>query len=259
MTSQEFTIEACGKTDVGQVRSANQDSFLVDDSNGLFVVADGMGGHAGGEIASQLAIQEIRAFLASHSELLNDPKLTHPDGRISSVLADAVNHASTRIYERALEEPSLKGMGTTATVLKVIGSHAYCAHVGDSRCYLIRAGFIYQLTSDHSLVSEQVRAGILSKEEAEGHHLRNVITRSVGYQEEEDVDTTTLSLEPGDLFLICSDGLHGKVTDQELSLLTGEHGTKVVEKLISLANERGGDDNITAVVIKTKVSGENSR
>ncbi len=259
MTSNQFMIEARGKTDVGQVRSANQDSFLVDESASLFVVADGMGGHAGGEIASQLAIQEIQAFLAAHSDLIESPNLIHPDGRISSILADAVNHASTKIYERALEEPSLKGMGTTATVLKIIGSHAYCAHVGDSRCYLIRAGFIYQLTSDHSLVGEQVRAGILTKEEAEGHHLRNVITRSVGYQEEEDVDTTTLALEPGDLFLLCSDGLHGKVTDQELSLISGEHEIKSVDRLIKLANERGGDDNISVVVVKAKVSGKNSR
>src|SRR5690606_11353763 len=121
-------------------------------------------------------------------------------------------------------------------------------HVGDSRLYLLRCGFIYQITNDHSLVSEQVRAGLLTREEAELHHLRNVITRSVGYQEEEDVDTTSFVLEDGDLLLLCSDGLHGKVSDQELSQLTKEHELDAIEKLIALANERGGDDNISVVV-----------
>jgi protein phosphatase len=147
-------------------------------------------------------------------------------------------------------------MGTTATVLKIVDDHAYIGHVGDSRCYLLRCGFIYQITNDHSLVGEQVRAGILSKEEAELHNLRNVITRSVGYQEEEDVDTTSLSLEDGDLFLLCSDGLFSsrKVTDKEISHEVEALETKAVAKLIALANERGGDDNITVVVIKVKAT-----
>jgi len=247
-------IHAAGLTDVGQVRSSNQDSLLIDEAKRLFIVADGMGGHAGGEIASSLCVDEVAKNLQTQGDLFA-PRgdRQHPDPRISNALAHAINHASTRIYERALEEPSLRGMGTTATVVKLVDDHAYVAHVGDSRCYLLRCGLIYQITNDHSLVSEQVRAGILTKEEAELHHLRNVITRSVGYQEEEDVDTTSLALEDGDLLLLCSDGLHGKVSDKELSLLTKDLGPQAVTKLIALANDRGGDDNITVVVVRIKV------
>ena len=244
-----------GRTDVGQVRSANQDSYLIDEASHLYVVADGMGGHAGGEIASSLCVQEVARYLRENAEVfaVKDDR-QHPDARTSNTLAHAINYASTRIYERALEEPSLRGMGTTATVLKILDGHAYVAHVGDSRCYLMRCGFIYQITNDHSLVSEQVRAGILTKEEAEAHHLRNVITRSVGYQEEEDVDTTSVALENGDLFLLCSDGLHGKVSDKEISVLTKEHRTSVAPRLVALANERGGEDNITVVVVQVTVT-----
>jgi len=259
MTQSKLVVEAHGNTNIGRVRSTNQDSFLVDHDLNLYIVADGMGGHAGGEIASRLAIDEIANFVRTNAAVFKNPDTEHPDGRISTIMADAVNHASTKIYERALEEPGLKGMGTTATVVKFVDGYAYCAHVGDSRCYLVRAGFIYQLTNDHSLVSEQVRAGILTKEEAEQHHLRNVITRSVGYQEEEDVDTTSLLLETGDIMMLCSDGLHGKVLDRELSQLLKELDTKSVERLIALANDRGGDDNITVVVMKTKVSDKSSR
>lgn len=269
-----ITITADGKTDVGQVRSTNQDSYLVSSDEQLFIVADGMGGHAGGEIASSLCVQEISKYLkenllhvdavgkkqphgkvqVGHVGLTGPGKEPSPDTRIAHTLAHAVNHASTRIYERALEDPGLRGMGTTATVCKIVDDFAYIAHVGDSRLYLQRCGFIYQITNDHSLVSEQVRAGLITKEEAELHHLRNVITRSVGYQEEEDVDTTSLVLEDGDVLLLCSDGLHGKVNDREISQAMSEHGIKAVGNLIAMANERGGEDNITVVILKVKVA-----
>ena len=247
----KIQIAAQGLPHIGQVRSTNQDSFLLSPEENLYIVADGMGGHAGGEIASSLCVQEISSFFAQHKELFASlPDRRHPDPKISNILASAINHASTKIYERALENPNLKGMGTTATVCKIVESNAYVAHVGDSRCYLLRCGFIYQLTNDHSLVGEQVRAGLITKEEAELHHLRNVITRSVGYQEEEDVDTTSILLEDKDVLLLCSDGLHSKVTDKEISLIAASEGPAGVQKLINLANERGGDDNITAVIIK---------
>lgn len=238
------------------MRSANQDSLLVDEKARLFIVADGMGGHAGGEIASGLCVQEIQKHLARNGGLFDQNiGRAHPDARLANVLAEAINHASTRIYERALEEPSLRGMGTTATVVKIVDDHAYLAHVGDSRCYLVRSGFVYQLTNDHSLVSEQIRAGLLTREEAEAHHLRNVITRSVGYQEEEDVDTTSLQLEHSDALLLCSDGLYGnsKVSDQEISLTIQNLGVGAVPKLVASANDRGGDDNITVIVVGIKV------
>jgi len=245
-------IDANGHTDIGQVRSTNQDSLLLNNQENLFIVADGMGGHAGGEIASKLCVEYVDKFLKN--ELTTSiPKDQHPSTTLLSELANSVNFASSKIYEKALEEPSLKGMGTTATVLKIIDGHAYSAHVGDSRLYLLRKGFIYQVTHDHSLVNEQVRAGILSPEEAELHHLRNVITRSVGYQEEEDVDTNCFKLEDGDFMLMSSDGLHGKVSNKEITKSLKSNDLHSVNRLIDLANERGGDDNITVIVVKIQV------
>jgi serine/threonine protein phosphatase PrpC len=249
----ELNINSIGSTDIGMLRSVNQDAFLTDDSRHLYVVADGMGGHAGGEIASQICIESIQSYL---KEKLtdNDLRLGHPNMEVRTILAGAVNYASSKIYERALEEPMLKGMGTTATLLKLIDSYAYTAHVGDSRLYLFRAGFLYQMTSDHSLVSEQIRAGLLTEEEAAFHQLRNVITRSVGYQEEEEVDTSAFAVLNGDLLLICSDGLYSKISDQEIAGILKEYGLKSAPRLIALANERGGDDNISVVLVETKAS-----
>lgn len=242
-----------GQTDVGRVRSTNQDSFLVDDAIGLYIVADGMGGHAGGEIASRIAVEQINARVQRQIDLFNPTTITtHPHAPIINELSESVNHASARIYEHSLEDPSLRGMGTTTTAVKIVGEYAYCAHVGDSRLYLLRSGFIYQLTFDHSLVNEQVRAGIITPEEAEVHHLKNVITRSVGYQEEEDVDTLCVLLKSGDYLLLCSDGLHGKLSDAEISKTCASLGLTAVESMIQMANERGGEDNITAVLVEIR-------
>ena len=243
------TVTGIGLTDVGQVRSTNQDSLLVDEEARLYIVADGMGGHAGGEIASRICVEKIQERVRSEAQVLNSAK-EHPEPSILSCLSNSVNYASSKIYEHSLEDPSLRGMGTTATAVKVIDNFAYFAHVGDSRLYLIRQGFIYQMTFDHSLVNEQVRAGIITPEEAEFHHLKNVITRSVGYQEEEDVDASCFSLEDGDFLLLCSDGLHGKISDAELSNKISKEGLDSVPELVNLANDRGGEDNITALIIK---------
>lgn len=243
-------VEAMGATDVGRIRQTNQDAFTVDLNNQLFVVADGMGGHAGGEVASRICVQEIASYLHSHERMFRDSQARHPDPRLGSLLAEAINHASMRIYEKALEEPDLKGMGTTSTLLMLVEGQAYCAHVGDSRLYLIREGFIYQITHDHSLVSEQLRAGLITSEQAKVHERRNVITRSVGYQEYEDVDSFTFATASGDILLLCSDGLHGKLTDEEISNKCRSLGCAAVHDLIAGANSRGGDDNITAVVVK---------
>lgn len=242
-----FQITGNGNTHVGRVRSSNQDSYLCDNKRGLYIVADGMGGHAGGEVASSLAVQNIRSYLDTHLT----PAVVGSDGSISAaatIVAESINHASMRIYERALEEPTLKGMGTTATVVRVMGRTIVCAHVGDSRLYLLRCGYIYQITTDHSLVSEQIRAGIITKEEAENHHLRNVITRSVGYQEQEDVDSYILELEDGDLLVMCSDGLHGRVPEEVITECCQKYGVSAVDHLIAEANQRGGDDNISVII-----------
>jgi protein phosphatase len=163
MPDMELTINAHGNTHIGRVRATNQDSYLCDNKRFLYMVADGMGGHAGGEVASSLAVSNIRSFLDSNFPL--DASLAHSgQSQALGILADAINHASMKIYERALEEPSLKGMGTTATVVRINGRSLVCGHVGDSRLYLIRFGYIYQITTDHSLVSEQLRAGMITKE-----------------------------------------------------------------------------------------------
>jgi protein phosphatase len=252
---KQMVVRAQGQTDPGRVRPTNQDSYLVDESGGLFIVADGMGGHAGGEIASRLCIQEIAGYIRRNAALVEpDPERKHPDQKIQKMLAEAVNHASARIYDRALEDPALKGMGTTATLFKTVDDYGYVAHVGDSRLYLVRCGFNYQITLDHSLVSEQVRAGLLTKEEAELHHLRNVITRSVGYQEEEYVDTCAIRLEDHDKILICSDGLHGKISDQEIVRMVKGDTASALGRMIDEANARGGEDNISAVLVSIQVS-----
>jgi protein phosphatase len=244
-------ISGSGNTHVGRVRQTNQDSYLCDNKRLLYIVADGMGGHAGGEVASSLAVSNVRSFIDLHltPEKLND---TGSSGALS-VLGEAINHACVKIYERALEEPSLKGMGTTATVMRIHNRTLLCGHVGDSRLYLIRCGYLYQITTDHSLVSEQIRAGIISRQEAERHHLRNVITRSVGYQEQEDVDTYSLELNDGDLVVLCSDGLHGKVSEETIVNYCQKYGVLAVDHLIAEANNNGGDDNISVIICLIKV------
>ena len=246
----EIKFSCRGQTNRGLVRSVNQDTFLVNENYGIFIVADGMGGHAGGEIASKMCVNIICDEIKSR--LLNLKK-SEPQSYLTSELSDIVNKASTKIYEKSLEEPSLKGMGTTVSLLLVSqGNLGYIAHVGDSRLYLIRSGFIYQITEDHSLVAEQVKSGLITEEEAKYHQLRNVITRSVGYQENEYVDTSVIPLYKNDHIIICSDGLHGKVSSREISKYVHRHDIDAVDALTDLANERGGDDNITTVVIKIK-------
>jgi protein phosphatase len=246
--SISFKIEAAGETDIGRVRATNQDSFLLENSCQLYGVADGMGGHAGGEIASLVCVEKIVEYLKE--KYSDSKKEVHPSRMIMSTMGRAINVSSSKIFERALEEPALMGMGTTATIMQVFEDYAYFAHVGDSRLYLLRCGLLFQLTNDHSLVAEQVRAGLIPEEEAETHHLRNVITRSVGYQEEEDVDTYYCKIEKGDTFLLCSDGLHGKLKDQAIAKILPKPLGECSKELILQANNNGGQDNITVVLVR---------
>ena len=244
-------ITARGETDIGLTRASNQDAFLVDDARRLFMVADGMGGHAGGEVASNLCVKRVASWIAKHAtaSMLASMDDTRRQTHVCSVLVQAINHASTSIFEHALEEPQLMGMGTTASVLMIYGKQAYIAHVGDSRVYLIRDRFIYQLTNDHSLIGEQLRAGVISSQEAKNARMQNVITRSVGYQEMEDVDTSTIEIEPNDLFVLSSDGMHGRIDDEEISHTVNKNELNAVKELVELANARGGKDNITLIVV----------
>ena len=248
--TKQLKVNARGLTDRGLVRKTNQDAYLIDLDSLLMIVADGMGGHAGGEVASKLCIECVDEVF--HTSIADTPLENLDELTLYRSLSNSINVASTKIYEKALEEPNLKGMGTTATVIKIISDKGFFAQVGDSRLYLLRCGFIYQLTQDHSLVSEQVAAGVISEEEAKNHQLRNVITRSVGYQEEEYVDTDSLDLEDQDFLILCSDGLHGKVSNKEIANLVLRYEVDAVDPLIDLANERGGEDNITLIILKVR-------
>jgi len=234
-------------------RTNNEDNYLINDELNLFVVCDGMGGHVGGEYASAIAVNTVEEVLSS---IETDPemKLPQADGPVEVTrekLRYAVRLAGKRIFEKAAAEPEYKGMGTTALVLLLESGNAYLAHVGDSRGYLVRDGRIEQLTEDHSLVNEKVKAGVLTREEAKHHRLRNVITRSLGYTEEVEIDVQVKALRRDDAFLLCSDGLSNLVETQEMGeAILRNPLQSAARKLIHTACERGGDDNVTAVVVR---------
>lgn len=249
-------IEARGVTDVGLRRDHNEDALLVDEALGLFVVADGMGGHAGGGTASRLAVETIQAAIRHAREA--EPEAFGSEAGVEEspvpdVLREAVEEACAVIYRTAQADPELAGMGTTVTAALVDGRTAYVAHVGDSRCYLVREGRIYQVSEDHSLVNEQLKAGAISADEAKHSRFKNIITRSVGFEADVAVDMMGLEVEPGDRLVVCCDGLSNLVDDQEiLEAVSATPLEAAPKKLIDLANERGGDDNVTVIVVHVR-------
>lgn len=250
-------VRAFGISDVGKRREKNEDSFLVNEDLGLYAVADGMGGHLGGDFASGLAIGTLEEIVRALGE---DPDATLQDegdaygvkpGDCQSYLRYAIRLASKRIYDKARSDPALRGMGTTTVALFFSEGKAYIANVGDSRAYRIRGDRIIQITKDHSLVSEQIRAGILSEGDARAHRLKNIITRSVGFQEDVDADIDIRVVRKGDRFLLCSDGLSNLVDDDEIrDVISTNDIEPACRRLVDIANERGGDDNITVVLLE---------
>ena len=248
-------ITSCGITDVGQKRQNNEDNFLINDEINLYVVADGMGGHVGGEFASQIAVTTIEEVIQNVEV---DPEATRPDwGALGSAVAIsgeklkyAIRLAGKRIFDRTNDEPELRGMGTTTVAMLFDQNKVFLAHVGDSRAYLIRNGTVMQVTEDHSLVNEQIRLGLITREAARNHKLKNIITRSVGYQEDVEIDTIVRPTEKGDRFCLCSDGLSNLVDENEIMDVVGNSASTEVaaQRLIDLANSRGGDDNITLII-----------
>jgi PPM family protein phosphatase len=249
-----LTTEAFGLTDVGRKRQHNEDAMMVDASLGLFMVADGMGGHAAGEVASARATEVVKQHIAANRHLLKDlAQNPTADSRsaAAALVEVAVQRACADIYRTAMTDASKRGMGTTFVCLAVGGNKGVIGHVGDSRVYLVRHGQCHRLTEDHTLVAAQLKAGTITKEQAATSQYRNVITRAVGIQESVQVDTLIVDLMPGDVFLLCSDGLHGYMEDEEiLPLVAGLQPGDLPRKLVEIANERGGKDNITAVVVK---------
>jgi protein phosphatase len=245
-------VAARGQTDVGRKRDHNEDSFLVDEDLGLFVVADGMGGHAGGGTASQIAVRTIQERMKVAQK--TDPQFFREPGPLEEspvreVLREAVETACLNIFQAARGDPSLAGMGTTVTAALLNGSNAFVAHVGDSRCYLARRGAIYQISEDHSLVNEQLKAGAITADEARNSRFKNIITRSVGFEADVAVDMMGFELEPDDRLVVCCDGLSNQVDDQEImDIVTRTPLEQAPGALIDLANDRGGDDNITVIV-----------
>jgi PPM family protein phosphatase len=241
-------------TDVGMKREHNEDSFLVNEDLGLFVVCDGMGGHAGGETASRLAVQTIERELISSRLRPDDPfesKAPLAESPLAGALREAIEGACAAVFRTSKMNPELQGMGTTCIALLVHGGHALVGHVGDSRAYLVRDGEVTQVSEDHSLVNEQVRAGLLTAEEAKTSRLKNIITRSVGFEEDVLVDVLGVESLPGDKWLLCSDGLANLVDGGEIRDYLEAHPLAEVPRLlIALANQRGGDDNITAIAVE---------
>ena len=253
MAIDPLRIQARGITDVGQRRDHNEDAYLVDEGLGLFVVADGMGGHAGGGTASKLAVETIQKAVA-HARAQEPERFGAggaDDTRVPDLLRQAVEEACAVIFRTAQGEPELAGMGTTVTAVLVDGGTGFVAHVGDSRCYLLRDGRIYQVSEDHSLVNEQLKAGAISADEARTSRFKNIITRSVGFEQQVVVDLMGLDLEAGDALVVCCDGLSNLVDDPEILSIVQESPIDLAPgRLVALANDRGGDDNITVIVVQ---------
>lgn len=233
-----------GRTDVGVVRSGNEDNYLLVPDKAIFIVADGMGGHAAGEVASEMAVRII-------AQQLGDPR-TLAETEASHRIREAIREANAQIFDRTLTEHDKRGMGTTATALVLMGSRYLIGQVGDSRAYMLRDGEMLQLTKDHSYVQEQVDAGYLTQEDARTHPYSNVITRCVGANEDVIPDTYLGTLRAGDLFLLASDGLTGMIDDPRLQQLleSSREPQDLSDALVTEANRVGGLDNITVILVR---------
>jgi len=246
-------VKAYGVTDIGRKRKRNEDAFLIDPELGLYAVADGMGGHNAGDVASQRAIEVVRAAVAAEVAVLRafaaDPSPAFGSAA-ARLLEQAIQIACADIRSMAEGDPQLRGMGTTFVGLVVAGERAIIAHVGDSRLYLYRKGALHVLTEDHSLIADQLKAGEITPEGAQKSPIKGVLTRVLGQHESVQVDSLVIDVIPGDAFLLCSDGLHGLLADAELSArFAAGGGEDLPAALVAAANERGGRDNITAVVV----------
>ena len=261
-------ILSCGITDVGLKRGHNEDNYLINEELNLFVVADGMGGHAGGEYASAICVNTVEEVVTSletnADQMVEGPiiagAVSNPDPIEKSddpveiareKLRYAVQLSGRRIYAKAQDMPEFHGMGTTAVVLLIEAGNAIVAHVGDSRVYTIRNGKAEQMTDDHSLVFQKMKEGLITAEQAKTHRMRNVITRSLGYQEDVEVDVQVRAIRKGDRFMLCSDGLSGHVELDEIGdILDKSNPQDGARRLVELACERGGEDNITCIVAR---------
>jgi len=260
--SPKTELEAWGDTDVGMKRRLNEDVFLADVSRDLYLVADGMGGHAAGEVASRLAADEIVRSMDRLAQIIDNQE-TWPDhwstdrSIAANLLIDAIMSGHDKVTRAVNRDINLKGMGTTvvAAVHTADPRKIAICHVGDSRAYRFRESELELLTQDHSWVHEQVSAGFLTEEAARTHPLKNVVTQALGGSSNPKVDTLETVIEHGDLYLLCSDGLNSMLTDAEIAELMRQGGSleQIGRRLIVAANERGGNDNITVVLLRAHI------
>lgn len=242
---------AFGLSDVGRRREGNEDEFRFDEGLGLYAVADGMGGHAAGEVASRLAVET----LVETVRRLRGENPTADVLQASEQLREAMDVANQRICEEILVHEEQRGMGTTVAALLAIDEKAVIGHVGDSRVYLLRGGELHRLTSDHSWVNEQVKLGLLSDDAAQRHPMRNIVTRALGSRVDVVVDLALEPMRRGDVFLLCSDGLNTMIEDDEIREILTAHGDRPEEAcraLVAAANARGGEDNTTVIVLSVR-------
>ncbi len=241
-----------GLTDVGRRRDHNEDAFLIDDSRGLYVVADGVGGHAKGEVASAEAVEQIQNWVIRHDPLISD-YLSDPSEEafyaVRRMVESGIQSACYLIHSMAQLEPERKGMSTTMSMALVLDTLVVIGQVGDSRVYLMREGKATQITEDHTLINYKLKHGLLTPEQAKKAPGKNVITRAVGHLDYVEVDVTDLIAQAGDRLILCSDGLHGYLLDGEIDVYGAKEPEASCQALIDLANSRGGRDNITVMVV----------
>jgi PPM family protein phosphatase len=237
-------IEFGSRTDRGKVRTSNEDAFAASAKQGVFLVADGMGGHAAGEVASQIAATTVEEVIAIQRNSAASPE---------SIMRRAAQEANTRIYEAQRRRPEYAGMGSTLTVISFREACYYVAHVGDSRAYLLRDGNLEQLTRDHSLVWQLLERGVLAKHELPLHPQKNLITRSIGPHPEAEIDVERGEAKEGDIYLLCSDGLTDVASDEAIRVILADAGKtpqQLCDALVDAALDGGGPDNVTAVVVR---------
>jgi len=246
--------DVAGYTDKGIVRPTNEDNFGISPERNLFVLSDGMGGAANGEVASAIAVEAVFAPLSEDGSSAAPAKLmARPEfSPGTNDLLRAIEAANRKIHDEAMRDPASRGMGATIVAVQITGSRLSLAHVGDSRAYLLRANVLEQLTADHSLVAEQVRHGLMTHQQAAASELQSVLTRALGMEENVEIDVDEIELLPRDSLLLCSDGLTRMLPETEIAgiLEDAPNARMAAERLVQRANECGGHDNVTVIVIR---------
>ncbi len=254
-------FSGAGKTDVGQARGHNEDFFICDQERGIFIVCDGMGGHASGEVASRLAAETIQREVDARAQEIDSAVERGDSPTLERILRNSIEIASRAVFDEGAQHTGRHGMGTTCVAVLAREGRAHIGHVGDSRVYMCRAGAAWQLTDDHTYLNDAVKAGWMTLQEAEKSPHAHMITRGVGVQASVKVDTLTVDISEGDRFLLCSDGLHSYTEDlvELATLMQPDVLEKGVEALVELANKRGGSDNITALIVASEPPGGAAR